>query len=94
LREKSNLLKRINVICPVQSPLQKYFCFSEIEIRLRDLPSRPERGALAIVTNVGAGSSGRGSARAQIVIAGRIFRERSDGTQTNGTAAYGKIVWS
>jgi hypothetical protein len=48
----------------VQPPLQKYFCFSETEIELYDLPSRPERGALAIVTNVGAGSGGRGSARA------------------------------
>jgi hypothetical protein len=45
--------------------LQKYFCFSEVQIRLHDLPSRPERGALTIVTNVGAGSGGRGGARAQ-----------------------------
>jgi hypothetical protein len=66
LRQKSNLSKRINVICPVQSPWQKYFCFSEVQIRLHDLPSRSERGALAIVTNVGAGSGGRGSARAQV----------------------------
>src|SRR5260370_41168760 len=50
-----------NAICPVQFSLQKYFCFSEIEISLCDLPSRPERGALAIVTNVGAGCGGRGS---------------------------------
>jgi len=65
IREKSGLSSRINVICPVQSLLQKYFCFSEMQISLCDLPSRPERGALAIVTNVGAGSGGRGSARAQ-----------------------------
>jgi hypothetical protein len=51
---------------PVQPLLQKYFCFSEMQIRLYDLPSRPERGALAIVTNVGAGSGGRGGARAQV----------------------------
>jgi hypothetical protein len=73
LREKSNLLKRIKVICLVQSPWQKHFCFSEIEVRLYDLPSRPGRGALAIVTNVGAGCGGRGSARAQGVIAGRVL---------------------
>jgi hypothetical protein len=56
----------------------------------------PLRGALAIVTNVGAGSGGRGSARAQCVIAGRILsiRERSDGAQTNGAAADGESVWS
>jgi hypothetical protein len=50
----------------VKHPCRKYFCFSEIQIKLYDLPSRPERGALAIVTNVGAGSGGRGSARAQV----------------------------
>jgi hypothetical protein len=54
----------------------------------------PERGALAIVTNVGTGSGGRGGARAQMVIAGRVFRERSIGALTNGTEAYGESVWS
>ena len=49
----------------VQPLTQKYFCFSEMKIGLYDSPSRPARGALAIVTNVGAGSGGRGSARAQ-----------------------------
>jgi hypothetical protein len=51
---------------------------------------------LAIVTNVGAGSGGRGGAGAQGVIAGRVssIRERSDGAQTNGIDAYGKNVWS
>jgi hypothetical protein len=44
---------------------QKYFCFSETKIELYDLPSRPGRGASAIVTNVGTGSGGRGRARAQ-----------------------------
>jgi hypothetical protein len=34
LREKSNLLRRIKLICPVQSRLQKYFCFSEMQIKL------------------------------------------------------------
>ena len=32
LRVKSNLLRRIKLICPVQSPSQKYFCFSEMQI--------------------------------------------------------------
>jgi hypothetical protein len=49
----------------VQPLQQKYFFFSEMKIGLYDLPSRPERGALAIVTNVGTGCGGRGSARAQ-----------------------------
>jgi hypothetical protein len=37
----------------VQSPAQKYFGFSEMQIRLYDWPSRPERGALRNVINVG-----------------------------------------
>jgi hypothetical protein len=45
---------------PVQSLLQKYFCFSELQIRLYDSPSRPERGALRNVINVGRGCGGRG----------------------------------
>ena len=48
----------------VQPLSKKYFCFTEIKMLLYDLHPVPERGALAIVTNVGAGSGGRGSARA------------------------------
>jgi hypothetical protein len=40
----------------VQLLLQKYFCFSEMQIRLYDWPSRPERGALRNVINVGRGA--------------------------------------
>jgi hypothetical protein len=36
--------------------LQKYFCFSEMQIRLYDLPSHPERGALRNVINAGRGA--------------------------------------
>jgi hypothetical protein len=38
---------------PVQPSLQKYFCFSERQIRLYDLPSRPTEGRFAIVTDAG-----------------------------------------
>jgi hypothetical protein len=48
---------------------------------------------LAIVTNVGAGCGGRGSARALEAIAGRISVS-DPGAQTNGADADGKIVWS
>ena len=50
---KSNFLKPINLIWPVQPPLQKYFCFSEMQIKLYDSPSRPTEGRLAIVTDAG-----------------------------------------
>jgi hypothetical protein len=53
LRVKTNLLSRINLICPVQPRWQKYFCFSEMQIKLDDAPSRPERGALRNVINAG-----------------------------------------
>jgi hypothetical protein len=36
---------------PVQPYLQKYFCFSEMQIRLSDLPSCPTEGRFAIVTD-------------------------------------------
>jgi hypothetical protein len=48
--------------CPVL--WAKIFLFFRSGKSGYDLPSRSERGALAIVTNVGAGSGGRGSARA------------------------------
>jgi hypothetical protein len=38
---------------PVQPHLQKYFCFSETQIRLCDSPSRPTEGRIAIVTDAG-----------------------------------------
>jgi hypothetical protein len=59
LRRKTDFLNRIKLIWGVQSPLQKYFCFSETQIRLYDSPSRPERGALRNVINVGRGCGGR-----------------------------------
>jgi hypothetical protein len=36
---------------PVQPRLKKYFCFSEMQIRLCDLPSRLTEGRLEIVTD-------------------------------------------
>jgi hypothetical protein len=60
----ANSARRANQFSPlfpaVQPPLQKYFCFSEIQIKLYDLPSHPERGALRNVINVGRGCGGRG----------------------------------
>jgi hypothetical protein len=44
---------------PVQSCLQTYFRFSEMQISLYDLPSRPERGAFRDRHKRGAGCGGR-----------------------------------
>jgi hypothetical protein len=62
LRARPNLLKQINLICPVQSSLQKYFSFHRPQITSRTfrIPSHTE-GRIAIVTDVGAGCGGRGS---------------------------------
>src|SRR6266478_8925903 len=59
LRAECNLLNRINVICPVKSPLQKYFAsrLTQITSLIRPVPSH--RGALRNVINVGAGCGGR-----------------------------------
>jgi hypothetical protein len=62
----------------VQPPCEKFFAFPFGRNRNRANQSRPERGALAIVTNVGAGCGGRGSVGRANVIAGRVqIRERS-----------------
>jgi hypothetical protein len=53
LRAKPYFLNRINVICPVQSGLQKYSGFRAPQITFITPPSRPTRGALAIVIDAG-----------------------------------------
>jgi hypothetical protein len=53
LRLKSNFLNRIKLIWGVQSSLQKYFCFSELKIRLYSFPSHPTEGRVMIVAYAG-----------------------------------------
>jgi hypothetical protein len=105
LRAPPNLFNQINAICPVQSCQQKYSASSTPQISDKTTPSRPGRGALAIVTNVGAGCGGRGSVGRVVVFSGRaLVRERTqradDRRQMPGEAswrsrgaAYGKTVW-
>ena len=45
LRRKINFLNKINLICPVQSPSKKYFCFSELQITLYSSHPVPPKGA-------------------------------------------------
>jgi transposase len=62
VRARRKLLKRINVICPVQSHLQKYFTspVGQIISTSSRHPTPPE-GRIAIVTDAGCGCGGRGS---------------------------------
>jgi hypothetical protein len=53
LRLKSNFLNRIKVIWGVQSLSKKYFCFSELQIRLYSSPSHPTEGRVMIVAYAG-----------------------------------------
>jgi hypothetical protein len=53
LRVKSNLLNRINLICPVQSPLQKYFASPVGQIISTTPAVLSRRGALRNVINAG-----------------------------------------
>ena len=78
-----DLLNRIDLMLAVQSCLQKFrFALDPNHFISSAVPFR--RGALAIVTNVGAGCGGRGSVgRAKERRAG-LSRERSTGAQTNG----------
>jgi hypothetical protein len=81
LRQKSDLLRRINLICPVQSPMQKYFGFSETQISAISLaiPSR-KRGVGHRHERWGGERWTRQCPRAS-VIAGRVLsiRERLPG---------------
>ncbi|HMH05432.1 MAG TPA: hypothetical protein VK579_02005, partial [Terriglobales bacterium] len=62
LRAPANLLKQINLIWVVQSPLQKYFASPVGQIISTNSrhPTPPE-GRIAIVTDAGCGCGGRGS---------------------------------
>jgi hypothetical protein len=59
---------------PRPDPVAKIYCFAPTPNHSYN--SRhpvPPRGALAIVTNVGAGCGGRGSVGRVVVFAGRLF---------------------
>jgi hypothetical protein len=78
LRVQPNLFNQINVMLPVQSRLKNILLRGRPKSPLQLAPSRPGRGALAIVTNVGAGCGGRGSVGRVVVFAGRaLVRERT-----------------
>jgi hypothetical protein len=59
LRVKINFLNQINVICPVQSPMQKYFCFPELKSALYSRHPVPSKGAFRDRHKRGAGCGGR-----------------------------------
>src|SRR6266513_175005 len=59
VRAQRNLLNRINLICPVQSHLQKHFRSSPKQITSLVAPSRPTKGAARDRHERGAGCDGR-----------------------------------
>jgi hypothetical protein len=62
VRAQRKLLKRINVIWVVQSPLQKYFTSPVGQIiSTSSCHPTPQEGRIAIVTDAGCGCGGRGS---------------------------------
>jgi hypothetical protein len=68
--------------------LQKYFCFTESQIKTMIRHPVPHEGRIAIVTDVGMGCGGRGSAGRAELIAGRaLARERSGSRKTSGAAS-------
>jgi hypothetical protein len=52
-RQKSDLSKRFNLICPVQSPRKKYVPSLPTQITGLYVPSHPLEGRIAIVTDAG-----------------------------------------
>jgi hypothetical protein len=55
LREKTDFVRPINVICPVQICLKEYSASRSAQITGVSIASRPTEGRFAIVTNVGQG---------------------------------------
>jgi hypothetical protein len=53
LRQKTNFSCGLNVICPVQSLVKKYFFFPEMQITPISNPSCSTEGRLEIVTDAG-----------------------------------------
>jgi hypothetical protein len=79
LREKRNLLSRINLICSVQSHFEKYSAWLVGQIISTNSPVPPHtEGRFAIVTDVGCGMRWTRQRRAREVIAGRVERPVSD----------------
>ena len=99
---RAKLSPQDRLICPtgcsgssaVQPHLQKYFCSRATQITSISIDVPPHRGAYHDRHERGMGCGGRGSARAQDEIAGRVSRERSRCAQTNGAEADGEVVWS
>ena len=76
LRAQANFLNQINLILPCPASAGKIFRFRQTQITPTTPAIRPRRGALAIVTNVGAGCGGRGSVRRESVRRA-VIRERA-----------------
>src|SRR5258708_9028587 len=71
---------------PVKPLSQRYFCFSEIQIRLYDLPSHPTKGRIASRHERAVGCDGRDSVARAMGSQCGTFRERSAGARTNDAA--------
>src|ERR1700737_4430016 len=96
LRATVDLLKRINLICPVQSHLQKYFCFCLTQITSISPAIPSHRGAFRDRHGRRARDAVDAAALRACVIAGRVLWacERSNGALTRDVAADGEVVWS
>jgi hypothetical protein len=82
MREKTNFLRPFSVMLPVQSPAQKINRFALAPNQHYNLRyPGPRRGALAIVTNVGAGCGGRGSVGRAGLVAGQALPVSDRGAQ-------------
>ena len=87
VRVKSIFSSSLNVICPVQSSPQKYSASSTPQISDKTTPSRPARGALAIVTNVGRVAVDAAVSGAWWCLQGGLWSVSGHSAQTNGANA-------
>ena len=96
LRARRNLLKRINVIPPVQSWLQKYIGSHSPQITSRTSRILSHKRGVSRSSRTRDGMRWTRQRQARNVMAGRVDEacERSNGALTNDVAVYGEVVWS
>jgi len=95
VRLKANLLKRLNLICPVQSRFQKNPLPVLPKSNLHHSPFRSEEGRWPSSRTLGRDAVDAAASGARWESQGRLQAcERSNGALTNDSAADGEVVWS
>jgi hypothetical protein len=95
ITKNAKLLKPINVIWVVQSPLQKDSCFSGTQISSYPTCLVPREGRIAIVTDAGRDVVDAAALGVQLRSQGGLLPVSDDpARKTTNAVADGEVVWS